>query len=88
MSVCVCSVPVKGVLPTAYRTKKKRTKLSSYQAVEVNTFAETSKLPHFLENRLTDVGEVFSLSRRPAALYPQEGSRYSFLLEAESTPGP
>jgi hypothetical protein len=33
---------------------------------------ETSKLPHFLGNRLTDDGEAVSLTRRPAALYPQE----------------
>jgi hypothetical protein len=26
---------------------------------------ETSRLPHFLENRLTDGGEVDSLTRRP-----------------------
>jgi hypothetical protein len=47
---------------------------------------ETSRLPHFLDNRITDV--VVSLTRRPAALYPQEDLWYSFLLEAESTPGP
>jgi hypothetical protein len=40
-----------------------------------------------LDNRLTDGGEVVSLTRRPP-LYPQEDSWYSFLLEAESTPGP
>jgi hypothetical protein len=33
-----------------------------------------------LDNRLTDGGEVVSLMRRPPW--------YSFLLEAESTPGP
>jgi hypothetical protein len=49
---------------------------------------ETSRFPHFVHNRLTDGGEVVSLTRRPAALYSQEGSWYSFLLEAESTPGP
>jgi hypothetical protein len=26
---------------------------------------ETSKLPHFLDNRLTDGGEVVSITRRP-----------------------
>jgi hypothetical protein len=31
---------------------------------------ETSRLPHFLDNRLTDGGEVISLTRRQAALYP------------------
>jgi hypothetical protein len=40
-----------------------------------------------LSNRLTDGGEVVSLTRRPAALYPREDSWYSSLLEAESTPG-
>jgi hypothetical protein len=49
---------------------------------------ETSRLPQFIDNRLTDGGEVFRLTRRLAALYPQEDWRYSFLLEAESTPGP
>jgi hypothetical protein len=46
----------------------------------------TSRLPHFLDNQLTDGGEV--VIPRPAALYPQEDSRYSFLLETESNPGP
>jgi hypothetical protein len=48
---------------------------------------ETSRLPHYLDNLLTDGGEV-SFTRPPAALYPQEDSWYSFLLEAQSTPGP
>jgi hypothetical protein len=39
-----------------------------------------SRLSHYLDNRLTDGGEVVSL-------YPQEDSWYSFSLEAESTPG-
>jgi hypothetical protein len=41
----------------------------------------------FLDSRLTDVGEIVSLTRRPTALYPQKDSWSSFLLEAESTPG-
>jgi hypothetical protein len=41
-----------------------------------------------LDNRLTDGGEVVSITRRPAALCPQQDSWYSFLLEAESTQGP
>jgi hypothetical protein len=50
---------------------------------------ETSRLPYFLDNGLTDGGEDVSLTRRPAApLTPQENSWYSFLLEAESTAGP
>jgi hypothetical protein len=38
-----------------------------------------SRGSHFLDNRLTDGGEVVSLSRR-AHLYPQEDFWYSFLL--------
>jgi hypothetical protein len=49
---------------------------------------ETQTLLHFLDNRLTDGGEIVSLTRQPAALYPQEDSWYSFLLEAESAQGP
>jgi hypothetical protein len=56
-------------------------------AVTAVRTGETSRLPHFLDNWLTDGGEVVSLTRRPH-LYPQEDSWYSFLLEAESTPGP
>jgi hypothetical protein len=41
---------------------------------------ERPRLPHFLDNRLTDGGKVVSCP------YPQEASWYSFLLEAESTP--
>jgi hypothetical protein len=44
------------------------------------------RLPYFLDNRLTD-DEVLK-PYAPAALYPQEDCWYSFLLEAESTPGP
>jgi hypothetical protein len=43
--------------------------------------------PTFLEFRLTDGGKVVSPRRRPL-FYPQEDSWYTFLLEAESTPGP
>jgi hypothetical protein len=49
--------------------------------------SETSRLPHFLDNRLTDGGKVVSLTRR-LPFTPQENSWYSFLLDAESTPGP
>jgi hypothetical protein len=47
---------------------------------------ETSRIT-LLDNRLIDGGEVVSLTRRPP-FTPQEDSWYSFLLEAESTPGP
>jgi hypothetical protein len=45
---------------------------------------ETSRLPHFLDNRLTHGGKIVSLTRWPP-FNPQENSWYSFLLEAEST---
>jgi hypothetical protein len=41
----------------------------------------------YVDNRLTDGVKVVSLTRRPL-FTPQEGSWYSFLLEADSTPGP
>jgi hypothetical protein len=45
------------------------------------------RLPHLLDNRLSDGGKVVSLTRLQP-FTPQESSWYSFLLEAESTPGP
>jgi hypothetical protein len=38
---------------------------------------ETSRLPHFLDNRLTDGGEVVSLTRW-SLLIPQEDSWHPF----------
>jgi hypothetical protein len=50
---------------------------------------ETLKIPHFLDNWLIDAGEIVSLRHRPPFTPPpQEDSWYSFLLEAQSTPGP
>jgi hypothetical protein len=40
---------------------------------------ETSRLPHFLDNRLTDGGKIVRLTPRPP-FTPQEDSWYSFLL--------
>jgi hypothetical protein len=42
---------------------------------------ESARLPHLLDNRLTDGGGVVSLIRWPPFV-PQEDSWYSFLLEA------
>jgi hypothetical protein len=42
---------------------------------------ETSRLPHFLDSRLTDSDEVVSPTRRPP-FTPQEDSWCSFPLEA------
>jgi hypothetical protein len=47
---------------------------------------ETSRLPHFLDSRLTDGDEVVSLTRRPPST-PSKVPR-THLYEAESTPGP
>jgi hypothetical protein len=43
--------------------------------------------PTFSDIRLTDGGNVVSPTLRPL-FYPQEVSWYSFLLQAEWTPGP
>jgi hypothetical protein len=48
---------------------------------------ETPKLRYFLDNQLTDGGEVVSLTLRPP-FTPQQDSSYSFLLEAESNARP
>jgi hypothetical protein len=47
----------------------------------------TSRLPHFLNNRLPDGGQVVSITQKPP-FTPQEDFWYPFQLEAESTPGP
>jgi hypothetical protein len=48
---------------------------------------ERSRFPHFVDNGLTDGGQVVSRTHRQAPP-PQEFSWYSFPLDAESTPGP
>jgi hypothetical protein len=53
-------------------------------ALEAHSVVKTSRLPHFLDSRLADGGEVVSLTR-PPPFTSQEDSRNSFLLEAEST---
>jgi hypothetical protein len=47
---------------------------------------ERSRVPHLLDNWLTDGGDVSLMCQPPFT--PQEDSWYSFLLEAELTPGP
>jgi hypothetical protein len=44
---------------------------------------EGNKVLRRPNNLLTDGGEVVGLTRQWAALYPQDDSWYSFLLEAE-----
>jgi hypothetical protein len=48
---------------------------------------ETSRLIHFLDNRLIDGAKAVSLTSR-LPFTPQEDRGYSFMLEAESTPWP
>jgi hypothetical protein len=67
--------------------KKVKGKAIPVTGLESPQDCETSRLPHFLDNRLTDCGKTVSLTRRQP-FTPQEDSWYSFLLEAESTPGP
>jgi hypothetical protein len=46
---------------------------------------ETSRLPHFLDSRLTDGGAVVSLTPRPP-FTPRKITGYSFRLETEAIP--
>jgi hypothetical protein len=62
--------------------KVKKAKLSLQQDVKGHRVVRR----HFLDNRLTDGGEVVSLMRR-LSFTPQEDPWYSFLLETEMTPG-
>jgi hypothetical protein len=55
------------------------------KGLKVKAILVASDLLHFLISRLTDGGEVVGFTFHPAALYRQEDSWYSFLLEAEST---
>jgi hypothetical protein len=47
---------------------------------------ETSRIPHCLDNRLTDGGEVISLRSR--LLFTLRNIPGTHILEAESNPGP
>jgi hypothetical protein len=67
--------------------KKKKAKVISVTGREGPQGCETSRLPHFLDSRLTDGGEVVSLTRRPP-FTPRKVPGTHFCLEAESTTGP
>jgi hypothetical protein len=62
-------------------------KLSLDQAVKAQGLWDVEAPTFSLDNRLTDGGKVVSLTRR-SPITPKEDSWYSFLLEADSTPGP
>jgi hypothetical protein len=47
---------------------------------------ETSRLPHFIDKRFTDGGEVVSLKRQ-SDFPTKKDSYYSFLLKGKSNPG-
>jgi hypothetical protein len=65
-----------------------KVKLSLWQAEEAHRAVRRRRGSHILDRWLTDGGEVVSFTRKPPFTPPpQEDSWYSFLLEAESTPG-
>jgi hypothetical protein len=70
--------------PTSY--VKKKVKAIPVTGREGPYSCERTRLPRFVDNRLIDGNEVVSPTRRPP-FTPQEDSWFSFLLEAESTPG-
>jgi hypothetical protein len=63
-----------------------KVKLSLYRPWRPLGLGEV-EAPTFSDIRLIDGGKVVSPTHQPL-FYPQETSWYSFLLEAESTPGP
>jgi hypothetical protein len=67
--------------------KKIKRKAIPVTGREGPSFSETSRLPHFLDNRLIDDSDVVSFRRRPP-FTAQEDAWYSFLLEAELNPEP
>jgi hypothetical protein len=69
------------------RVKVKKDKATPITGRGGSQGCETSRLPHFLDNRFTDGSEVVSLTCRPP-FTPSYDSWYPFLSEAESTPGP
>jgi hypothetical protein len=66
--------------------KKTKVKLSLYRSWKPLGLWEV-EAPTFSDIQLTDSGKVVSPMRQPL-FTPQEDSWYSFLLEAELTPGP
>jgi hypothetical protein len=68
-----------------YKGKGKATPVTGRESPED---CETSRLPHFLDNRLKDAREVVSLACRRSLTPRKIPGRYLFLLEAESNPVP
>ena len=70
----------------AHRTSKKKGKAVPLQASSGPEGSRKLRLPDFVTTA-QDSGKVVSLTYRPL-FAPRKCSWYSFLLEAESTPGP
>jgi hypothetical protein len=85
-----CTIWGAGVLPIYI--SKKVSKAISVTGLGGPQGCERLRLPHYLDKRLIDGGKVVSPTRRPhfnpRFLFVFKDSWYSFLLEAETTPGP
>jgi hypothetical protein len=66
-------------------TRKQKSKATPVRGRGGLQSCETSRPPHFLDNKITDGGEV-GLTRQQR-FTPHEYSWFSFLLETESTQG-
>jgi hypothetical protein len=70
-----------------FKTLGKKVKLSLWQAVEAHRFVRR-RGSHIFSRQSAHRWRWGCQPYAPDALYPQEDSWYSFLSEAESTPGP
>ena len=73
------------MLRTVVRTLKVKVKQSYYRPGQTQRVPGSLRFPDFVTTA-QDGGRLSAL--RTGALTPGKYSRYSFLLEAESTPGP
>jgi hypothetical protein len=58
------------------------------EAMEAHSGYETLRVPHYLDNLLTDGGKIVSLTRRPPFNPPGRFLVLVFLRGCESTPRP
>jgi hypothetical protein len=70
-------VKIDGAIPphpymSSCRSKGKEGKAIPVTGHEDPQGCETSRLPHFLDSRLTDGGEDVSLTRRPPLISPED----------------
>ena len=71
--------------PSSRLVIEKKLKLSLYRAEQAFRVPRKLRLPEVPDNRHMKVGRLSAL--RAGCLYPEEISWYSFLLEADWTPG-